>query len=108
MPEAKKTKFGIHIKNFFSRIADFFIKHFRILSSVGYAICIAVIVFVSITFFSRKDSTFGILFSTALSCLLTVPITMNMSQVLKARSTTEENKKDRQLKIQQNEIEKPS
>ncbi len=106
MSEGKKTSFAFRIKSIFTGIADFFINHFRILSSVGYAICIVVIVFVSITFFSRKDSTFGILFSTALSCLLTVPITLNMSQVLKARARSEENKKDRQLKIQQNEIEK--
>jgi len=106
MSEVNKTKFGFRIKNLFQNIADFFINHFRILSSAGYAICIVVIIFVSITFFSRKDSTFGILFSTALSCLLTVPITLNMSQVLKTRANAEDNKKDRQLKIQQNEIEK--
>ena len=78
-------------------------KNVRILASFVYVLCIAVVVFVSIRFFSRRDSTFGILFSTTLSCFLMVPIVHNMELVARARQDREDSEAERLVRSLQRE-----
>ena len=94
------------VKTIFKATGDFFVNHFRIISSAGYAICMAVVIFVSVVLFSKKDSTFGILFSSSLCSLLMIPITLNMSHVMKSRAALEESKKDLKILSQIQEINK--
>ena len=94
---------GKQIKSFFKDSGRFLRKNIRIIASFVYVLCIAVVIFVSIRFFSRRDSTFGILFSTTLSCFLMIPIVHNLEFVFAERHIKEDSeaqKKIRELKIQ--------